>query len=46
MSMSRAPPKAASGDRAKGDKLQAGAVQLPPLQLAENSIDLLKSLWN
>lgn len=35
-----------AGDRAKGDKLQAGAVQLPPLQLAEDSIDLLKSLWN
>jgi hypothetical protein len=34
------------GDRSKGDRLQAGAVKLPPLQLAEASIDKLKSIWN
>jgi hypothetical protein len=28
------------------DKLQAGSVQLPPLQLADESIDKLKEIWN
>lgn len=34
------------GNRPAGDKLQAGATQLPPLQLADESIDQLKGLWN
>ena len=33
------------GDRAAGDKLQAGAVTLPPLQLSDQSVDMLKSIW-
>ena len=34
------------GDRAGGDKLQAGSVAMPPLQLSEESIEMLKGLWS
>jgi hypothetical protein len=34
------------GDRPAGDKLQAGAIKMPPLQLAQETIDELKSIWN
>jgi len=34
------------GDRAAGDKLQAGAVAMPPLQLSDESIEMLKSVWS
>jgi len=33
------------GDRAAGDKLTAGGVSLPPLDLSTESVDQLKSLW-
>jgi hypothetical protein len=33
------------GDRAAGDKLTAGGVSLPPLDLSTDSVDQLKSLW-
>jgi len=33
------------GDRAGGDKLQAGAIAMPPLQLSDDSVDLLKGIW-
>jgi hypothetical protein len=33
------------GDTAAGDKLQAGGISMPPLSLADDTIDLLKSLW-
>jgi len=33
------------GDRAAGDKLQASAVAMPPLQLSDESIDMLKGIW-
>jgi hypothetical protein len=34
------------GDRAAGDKLQAGAVAMPPLQLSDESVDMLKGVWS
>ena len=34
-----------AGDRASGDKLTAGGVSLPPLELSDESIDQLKSIW-
>src|SRR5215471_21385887 len=34
------------GDRAAGDKLQAGAVAMPPLQLSDDSIEMLKGIWS
>jgi hypothetical protein len=34
------------GDRPAGDKLKAGAVVMPPLELADDSVDLLKGIWN
>jgi len=34
------------GNSAAGDKLQAGSVLMPPLQLADDSVDQLKSLWS
>jgi hypothetical protein len=34
------------GDRAAGDKLTAGGVSLPPLDLSTDSVDQLKSLWS
>jgi hypothetical protein len=34
------------GDRAAGDKLQAGAVAMPPLQLSDESVDMLKGIWS
>ena len=34
------------GDRAAGDKLQAGAVAMPPLQLSDDSIQMLKGIWS
>src|SRR5262245_22708648 len=33
------------GDRPAGDKLTAGAVSLPPLDLSDDSINQLKSIW-
>ena len=33
------------GDRGAGDKLQAGAIAMPPLQLSDDSVDLLKGIW-
>jgi hypothetical protein len=34
------------GDRAADDKLQAGAVAMPPLQLSDESVDMLKGIWS
>jgi hypothetical protein len=34
------------GDRAADDKLKAGAVAMPPLQLADDSVELLKQIWS
>jgi hypothetical protein len=34
------------GDRAAGDKLKAGAVSMPPLQLSDDSVKLLKGIWS
>ena len=34
------------GDRAAGDKLKAGAAAMPPLQLADESVQMLKEIWN
>ncbi len=34
------------GDRAAGDKLQAGSVAMPPLQLSDESVDMLKGIWS
>ncbi len=33
------------GDRAAGDKLTAGGVSLPPIQLSDESVDQLKAIW-
>lgn len=33
------------GDRPAGDKLQAGAITMPPLQLAPKTIEDLKAIW-
>lgn len=33
------------GDSPKGDKLQAGAVMMPPLQLSDASVQELKAIW-
>ena len=33
------------GDRAAGDKLKAGAVTMPPLQLSDESVKMLKGIW-
>ena len=33
------------GDRAAGDKLQAGAAAMPPLQLSDQSVEILKGIW-
>jgi len=35
-----------AGDRAAGDKLQAGSAAMPPLQLADESVDMLKGIWS
>ena len=32
-------------DRAAGDKLRAGSVSLPPLQLSDESVEILKGIW-
>ena len=32
------------GDRAAGDKLKAGAIDMPPLQLADDSVAMLKAI--
>jgi hypothetical protein len=34
-----------AGDRAAGDKLTAGSVSLPPLQLSTESVDQLQAIW-
>jgi hypothetical protein len=34
------------GDRAAGDKLQAGGIAMPPLQLSDESVDMLKGIWS
>ena len=34
------------GDSPAGDKLQTGAIKMPPLQLAQETVDALKSIWN
>jgi hypothetical protein len=34
------------GDRAAGDKLKAGAVAMPPLELSDGSVEILKEIWN
>ena len=31
---------------AAGDKLQAGSVAMPPLQLSDESIEMLKGMWS
>ena len=33
------------GDRASGDKLTAGGVSLPPLDLSDDSVAPLKAVW-
>jgi hypothetical protein len=33
------------GDTPAGDTLQAGGISLPPLSLASDTVDLLKSIW-
>ena len=33
------------GDRPAGDKLQAGAAAMPPLQLSDRSVEILKEIW-
>lgn len=33
------------GDRPAGDKLKAGAVSMPPLQLSDESVEMLKEIW-
>lgn len=33
------------GGRAAGDKLKAGAVTMPPLELSPESIEALKAIW-
>lgn len=33
------------GDRAAGDKLKAGAITMPPLELSPESIEELKAIW-
>lgn len=35
-----------SGDTPAGDKLQAGGISMPPLALAPETIEKLKSIWN
>jgi hypothetical protein len=35
-----------AGDSAAGDKLTAGSVSLPPLQLSAESVDQLKAIWD
>jgi hypothetical protein len=34
------------GDRAADDKLKAGAVAMPPLQLSDESVEMLKGIWS
>jgi hypothetical protein len=34
------------GDRAAGDKLQAGGIAMPPLQLSDDSVAQLKAIWS
>ena len=34
-----------AGDRAAGDKLQAGSSPMPPIQLADESVEMLKGIW-
>ena len=34
------------GDRAAGDKLKAGAIAMPPLQLSDESVEMLKQIWS
>ena len=33
------------GDRAAGDKLKAGSDTMPPLQLSDESVEMLKGIW-
>lgn len=34
------------GDRPAGDKLKAGAIEMPPLQLGDDTVDILKGIWS
>jgi hypothetical protein len=34
------------GDRADEDKLKAGAIVMPPLELSDDSVQMLKAIWN
>jgi hypothetical protein len=34
------------GDRPAGDQLKAGAVIMPPLELSDDSVGMLKGIWN
>jgi hypothetical protein len=34
------------GDRPAGDQLKAGAVMMPPLELSDESVGMLKGIWN
>jgi hypothetical protein len=36
----------ALGSRAAGDKLKAGAIAMPPLELSDESVEILKQIWN
>lgn len=33
------------GDRSAGDKLRAGSDSMPPLQLSDETVELLKGIW-
>jgi hypothetical protein len=34
------------GNSAAGDRMQAGSVLLPPLSLSDDSVQVLKDIWN
>lgn len=34
------------GNRPAGDKLKAGAATMPPLQLSDDTVKMLKEIWN
>lgn len=35
-----------AGDRAADDKLKAGALAMPPLELGDESVEMLKEIWS
>jgi hypothetical protein len=34
------------GNSPAGDKLKAGAIAMPPLELSDESVELLKGIWS